>query len=182
MTIAIAAGYAGFHAAINIVARGMGGDPGVRSAIGHVFEDALRGEIRKRLGIKAWDSVDWHMATDGDMTAASHSAMDFLRRPMAAGRCWEAEFRGGRICTVGLHAYLVGKDCALPVAMGAFNEHRGRDGKAWSAYMTHEGKIATRSWSSSHVSSTNAASEEGAERAVRRLVETFFRVKLEEHR
>jgi hypothetical protein len=182
MTIAIAAGYAGFHAAINVVSQGMGGDPNVRRAVGYVFEEALRGVIKTRLGLSSHYDVDWHQAVYDDMTAASQAAMAFLGRPMEEGRCWEAEFRGGRICAVGLRAYIVGKDTALLIAMGSFNEFRISGGKAWSAHITHEGKIATRAWGSSHVSSTNAASEEGAQRAVRRLVETFFRVNLEERR
>jgi hypothetical protein len=176
-------GFQGFRARIDAVAEGLGGNPHVRTAVAAEFADTIRPIVARRLGVDSYDvpwRVDWTLATDADLDAASEAGMCRCRDRAAedgeaiAAAPWMGATLSLRRDTVTLD----GGGHSLLIAMAT--DGYGAEGSQ-HVFITDTAKTcleAIRATSTSKPSSTTVKSKEAVNKALRRIVEAFFRVSL----
>lgn len=179
-------GFPGFKSAIEEVTEALGGSH-TREAVAKLFSDSLTRAVQLRRGDKfpSYSAVTWTEATDLDFDKAREDTLWYLcrlREPVDA----TADWKGGKLEHRGETVVLTGGGYSMVVAMLSSHDeycYKARDQVTkWRVFLTDDGKKLSEKemrWSSSPTS-TNAKSEPAGQKSLRKIVETFFKVKLVE--
>jgi hypothetical protein len=179
-------GFAGFKTAIEEVTEALGGAH-TREAVAKNFSDSLTRTIQARKGDRypSFSSVQWTEATDLDFDHARDATLGYLRRfrdPETA----VADWNGAKLEHRGDVIVLSGGGFSMLVAMVSQRDEWDRRANAnvpkWHIHITDDGKRLTDKdrWNHGSPASTTAKSAETGQKSLRKIVETFFKVKFDE--